>query len=186
MAIGSTTHTFDIELSHVDRGVYETFSVKTGRHPSESAEYLVTRILAYTLEYEEGIAFTQGLAASDEPAVWVRDLTGQLVAWIEVGTPDPARLHRAAKAAERVVVYCHKDPDAWLKTLAGHPVHGADRIGIVTVPRALVQSLVAVLDRRTRLCVSVNDGDLYVDTGGEPIAARLERVGYPSSGGRAG
>jgi uncharacterized protein YaeQ len=173
MAIGSTTHTFDIELSHVDRGVYETFSVKTGRHPSESAEYLVTRVLAYALEFEEGISFTQGLHASEEPAVWIRDLTGQLVAWIEVGAPDPTRLHRASKAAARVAVYCHKDIEPWLRAVASHPVHAPERITALEVPRTLVSALVAALDRRTRLCVSVTDGELYVDAGGQALSARL-------------
>src|SRR5262245_25460311 len=106
--MSATAHTFDVELSDVDRGVYESLSLRTARHPSESEQYLVARVLAYALEYTPGIAFTQGLFASDEPAVWVRDLTDQLVAWIEVGTPDPARLHKASKAAERVAVYCHK------------------------------------------------------------------------------
>jgi uncharacterized protein YaeQ len=178
MAAGSTTHTFDVELSHVDRGVYETFSVKTGRHPSESAEYLVTRILAYTLEYEEGIAFTQGLAASDEPAVWIRDLTGRLVTWIEVGTPDPARLHRASKAADRVVVYCHKDVEPYLRTLASQAVHAPEKITIIEVARTLVSALATALERRTRLVVSVNDGELYVDIGGDPLTGLLVRHPY--------
>lgn len=179
MAAGSTTHTFDIELSHVDRGVYETFSIKTGRHPSESAEYLVTRILAYALEYREGIAFTQGLAASDEPAVWIRDLTGRLETWIEVGAPDPARLHRASKGSDRVVVYCHKEIETYLRTLASHPVHGPEKITIVEIPRPLVAALAGALDRRTRLCISVNDGELYVDIGGEPLTAALVARPYP-------
>ena len=178
MAAGSTTYTFDIELSHVDRGVYETFTVKTGRHPSESAEYLVTRILAYALEYEEGIAFSQGLAASDEPAAWIRDLTGRLVTSIEVGTPDPARLHRASKASDRVVVYCHKDVDPYLRTLASAAVHAPERITVIEVPRPLVQALSSALERRTRLCVSMNDGELYVDIGGDPLTAQLVRHPY--------
>ena len=109
MALTATIHHFTIRLSDVDRGVYETLELKAAKHPSESDEYLVTRVLA-CLEYAEGIAFSRGLAEPDEPPIAVRDLTGALKAWIEIGSPDAARLHKAAKAAPRVAVYTHKDP----------------------------------------------------------------------------
>ena len=80
------------------------------RDPSESEEHLVARVLAYALEFTEGIAFSRGLSEPEEPTIAVRDLTGALRAWIEVGTPEAARLHKAGKAAPRVAVYTHKDP----------------------------------------------------------------------------
>ncbi len=78
MALGATVRRFDLEVSDVDRGVYESLDLKVAQHPSENGPYLVARMLAYALELEEGLAFTNGLAASDEPALWVRDLTGRL------------------------------------------------------------------------------------------------------------
>ena len=103
MALGSTICIFDIRLSDGDRGVYETLSLRVARHPSETAEYLLTRVLAYCLEFTEGIAFSNGgLSEPEEPTLSVRDLTGALRAWIEIGTPDAARLHKAGKAAARV------------------------------------------------------------------------------------
>src|SRR5260221_2253341 len=102
MAIGATVYTFLIAVSDVDRGVYESLELKVARHPSETLDYLVTRVLAYCLEYAEGIAFTRGLGEGDEPAIWIHDLTGKLSAWIEVGNPDPPKVHRARKAAPRV------------------------------------------------------------------------------------
>jgi uncharacterized protein YaeQ len=105
VALSSTIYNFDIQLSDVDRNVYETLALRVARHPSETEEYLVTRVLAYCLEYVEGIAFSKGLAQADEPAIVVRDLTGDLRAWIEVGAPDADRLHKASKAAPRVAVY---------------------------------------------------------------------------------
>ena len=101
MALSATIYNFTIGLSDVDRGVYETLELKVAKHPSESDEYLVTRVLAYCLEYAEGIAFSRGLSSPDEPPIAVRDLTGVLKAWIEVGSPDAARLHKAGKAAPR-------------------------------------------------------------------------------------
>ena len=109
MALSATIHTFDIDLSDVDRGVYQSLNLRVAQHPSESADYLVARVLAYCLEFAEGIEFSKGLSDPDEPAILVRDLTGQLQAWIEIGLPAAERLHRASKTAPRVVVYAHKD-----------------------------------------------------------------------------
>ncbi len=104
MALTATIYNLTIELSDVDRGVYETLDLRVARQPSEAAEYMLMRVLAYCLEYTEGIAFTQGVAAGDEPAVLVRDLTGRVTAWIEVGLPDAERLHRGSKLAGRAAV----------------------------------------------------------------------------------
>ena len=94
-----TIHNFEIELSDVDRGVYQTLAIRAVRHPSEAEDYLVTRVLAYCLEYSEGIAFSNGLAEPDEPPLAVRDLTGVMRVWIDIGAPDATRMHKAGKAA---------------------------------------------------------------------------------------
>src|ERR687898_3661029 len=99
MALTAIIHNFDIELADSDRGVYESLALRVARHPSESDEFLVARVLAYCLEYREGIEFSRGLSDADEPPIAVRDLTGRLRAWIDVGTPSPDRLHREAKLA---------------------------------------------------------------------------------------
>jgi len=85
MAAGTTVHALSVELADVDRGVYASLELRVARHPSETPEFLLTRLLAYCLEHQEGIAFTDGVSAVDEPAVLVRDLTGKVTAWIEVG-----------------------------------------------------------------------------------------------------
>src|SRR6476659_8158785 len=108
MALTATIHNFDIDLADGDRGVYESLALRVARHPSESEEYLVTRLLAYALEYTDGIAFSPGgLSDADEPAITVRDLTYAIHSWIEIGSPDAARLHRASKASPRVADYTH-------------------------------------------------------------------------------
>ena len=180
MAQTSTVHVFDVALSDVDRGVYTTLSLKVARHPSESAEYMLTRVLAYALEVEEGLTFTSGLSVADEPALWTRDLTGQLRAWIEVGTPDAPRLHKASKACDRVVVYCHKDVRHYLRTLAGQKVHAPARITIVEIDRRFVDAVAAKVERRTALALSVTEGQLNVDVGGEAFDAELVRHAFPA------
>ena len=105
MALSATVYVFTVRLADADRGVYETLNLRVARHPSESPEYLMTRVLGFCLEYMEGIAFSNGLSDPDEPAIAIRDLTGLLHTWIDIGSPDGARLHKAAKIARRVVVY---------------------------------------------------------------------------------
>jgi uncharacterized protein YaeQ len=166
MALGATVHVFTVRLSHVDRGVYDTLELRLARHPSESAEYLVTRLLAYCLEYTEGIAFsTKGLSDPDEPAIVVRDLTGLLRGWIEVGAPEAPRLHKAAKAAERVVVYPTRDSASWLARLAGERIHRAEYIAINAIDPQLLATFAARLERRMEVDLSVSDGTLYVSIG---------------------
>ena len=184
VALTATIHNFDIQLAHVDRGVYETLALRVARHPSETEEYLLTRVLAYCLEYTEGIAFSKGLAEPDEPALAVRDLTGALRAWIEVGAPDAARLHKASKAAPRVAVYMHRDPVNFVRQLAGERIHRAAELELLAVDRELLAGLVRHLDRRVSLELSVTDGDIYATVGGETFSGRVERHPLPVASGR--
>jgi uncharacterized protein YaeQ len=177
MALTATIHTFDIDLSDVDRGVYERLALKVARHPSETEEYLLTRVLAYALEYTEGITFSRGLAEPDEPAIAVRDLTGTLKAWIDVGAPDAARLHKASKASPRVAVYTHRDPSTLQRTLAGERIHRVEALELHAVDRDLLAALAERLDRRMTLGLSVNDRHLYVTVGGETLSGEVVRFG---------
>lgn len=174
MTLTATIHTFDVELADVDRGVYETLALRVARHPSETPEYLLTRVLAYCLEFADGIAFTQGLADPDEPALVVRDLTGALRVWIDIGAPDAARLHRASKAAPRVVVYTHRDPGPIVRQLAGERIHRAEALELYAVDRRLLGELVARLERRMAFSLSVTDRHLYVTMGGETLSGVVE------------
>ena len=101
MALGSTIYAFDIELADADRGVYETLALRVAQHPSETPDYLVTRVLAYCLEHAEGIGFSKGLSDPGEPAIFVRDLTGALMAWIDIGLPEPSPASRQQGGAAR-------------------------------------------------------------------------------------
>ena len=162
MALTATVYTFEIELSHVDRGVYETLTFKAAQQPSETDEYLLTRVLAYCLEYAEGIGFSRGLAEPDEPAVAVRDLTGAVQVWIEIGSPDAARLHKASKASPRVVVYTHKDVSQVLRQLEGERIHRRETIEVRAVSRELLSALAQRLDRRMKFALSCSDGHVYL------------------------
>jgi uncharacterized protein YaeQ len=173
-----TMHTFDIELSDLRRSVYETLSFTVARHPSESLAYLVTRVLAYCLEFEEGIVLSKaGLSDADEPALSVFDLTGRRTAWIEVGLPSVDRLHRAAKATERVAVWPQRDPSGWLRQLEGERIHRSAEIGVHAIDPALIEAVGARLDRRTKFAITASDGELYVAMGAESLGGAL--VSHP-------
>jgi uncharacterized protein YaeQ len=178
MSLTATIYNFDVELADADRQVYESLALRVARHPSESEEYLVTRLLAYLLEYAEGIEFSRGVSDPDEPTIAVRDLTGTIVSWIDIGTPDAARLHRASKAARRVAVYTHKEPTQYLKQLSGERIHRADELELYAIDRALIDALVARLERRVAFSVSVTDRELYLSIGADNLTGvvlQLER-----------
>jgi uncharacterized protein YaeQ len=176
MALQATVYNFDIELADHDRNVYESLALRVARHPSESEEFLIARVLAYLLEYGEGIAFSRGVSEPDEPTIGIRDLTGAITTWIDIGTPDAARLHKASKGAERVVVYTHKDPRQFLERLAGEKIHRADTLELYAIDRALVSALVGRLDRRVAFSVSVTDRELYLSIGAENLNGRVVRL----------
>ena len=155
VAQGATIHVFTVRLADADRGVFESLELRVARHPSETAEYLLTRVLAYCLEYTEGIAFTKGLSDADEPAITVRDLAGALRSWIEVGAPEAPRLHTASKAAPRVAVYTHKDAAALAARLGGERIHRSEALEIYGVDRELLAALSARLERRMEFDLSV-------------------------------
>jgi len=175
MALTATIYTFDIQLADVDRNVYDTVSLRIPCQPSETEEYLLSRVLAYCLEYAEGIALSQGIAEPDQPSIAVRDLTGSLKLWIDVGAPDAARLHKASKASPRVAVYTHRDAERLATTLAGEKIHRVEALEIYGFDRALMEGLVSHLDRRNKWEMSVTDRHIYVSTGGDTVEGDVTR-----------
>ena len=146
------------------------------RHPSEAEDHLVARVLAYCLEFTEGLSFSRGLAEPEEPSLAVRDLTGELRAWIDIGAPDAARLHKAAKAAPRVAVYTHKPPAVLLRQLEGERIHRAQTIELYALDRELVAGLVGRLERRMAFDLFVTDGHLFVSMDGLTLSGAIERL----------
>jgi uncharacterized protein YaeQ len=176
MALGATIYVFEIQLADSDRGVYESFELRAARHPSEAPDYLIARVLAYCLEYTEGIAFSKGLSTPDEPAIGVRDLTGAMQAWIDIGAPSPERLHRASKATPRVAVYTHKDVTQFVARLRGERIHRIEALEVYAFDRDLLASLENRLARRMAFSLTVMEKHLYVSMGEESITGVIERV----------
>jgi uncharacterized protein YaeQ len=179
MARGASILQFEVAVSDVDRGVYDTLTLQVAQHPSESDEYVVARVLAYALEYEDGIGFTAGLSSGEVPAIEVRDMTGRQRAWIEVGTPGGPRLHKASKAADRVAVYCHKPPEPWLKVLARERVHDCENIKLVALDPTLIGQAAEGLERRNSWSLSVVEGAVYLQVGQASLEMQLRPLGWP-------
>ena len=175
MALTATLYRFDVELSDVDRGVYQKLELRPACHPSEALRYLLTRVLAYCLSYEEGIAFSRGLSVADEPALWVKDLQGTTQAWIEVGSPSPERLHKASKAVARVAIFTHHDPEALLKSMRGKHVYRADAIELYALDPTFLGALEGLTERNNTWTLARSDGDLYLTTRGQTLTTQLVR-----------
>jgi len=179
VAAGAVIYNFVVQLSDVDRGVYDELTLRVARHPSETDAYMLTRVLAYCLEYTEGIAFSEGISSTDEPALFVRDLTGRLTTWIEIGAPDAERLHYASKLADRTTVYTHRDPQKVLAALAGKKIHQSEQITLQSFDPAFIEAAVAGLERRTTMSVSRVEGQLYLEVNGTTLSCVVEVHALP-------
>lgn len=177
MALGATIFRFEIALSDVDRGAYASLDLRVAQHPSETLRYLVTRVLAYCLSYEDGIAFSKGgLSDVDDPPVSVRDPTGALVAWIDVGNPSADRLHRASKAAARVEVYTTHDLALLRREATSRAIHRVSSIAVFPLPAPFVDDLAGRVARTTRIELTRTDGQIYAGVGGETLEAAVPRA----------
>lgn len=175
MALTATVYHFQIELSDVDRGVYETLDLRIARHPSESMDYLLTRTIAYALLYEEGIAFSKGgLSSADEPALAIRDLQGNLRVLVEIGAPSAERLHKASKSSPRLVVFT-QEPRRLLREAESREIHKAGEIEVYALDPKFLDRLGELTDRNTRWTLMRNDGLLYVTVGAATVSGPLTR-----------
>jgi uncharacterized protein YaeQ len=177
LALTATLYHFEIALSDVERGVYETLDLRLALHPSETLRHLLTRTLAYALSYEEGIAFSKGgVSSTDEPAVIVRDPTGVLLAWIEVGTPSAERLHKASKAARRVALFTSGSISALAAEARAGGIHRASAIEVWQLDSSWLDAAVDRLERRMALELVHTDGYLYLTIRGEVLSGSVQRT----------
>jgi len=174
MAQTATIYNLAVDLSDVDRGVYEQLDIRIARHPSETAEFMLVRVLAYCLEFKDGIAFTEGVSSADEPAILVRDMTGQITTWIEVGLPDAARLHRGSKMAGRAAVYTHKGRQL-LSQLSGSKVHKSEDVPIYVLDSEFIDEVARLVERRSDIGLSITEQQIYLTIGGQNFSTEIQQ-----------
>jgi uncharacterized protein YaeQ len=177
LAPNATIYHVKLTLSDVDRGVYELLDLRLARHPSESIRYLVTRLFAYALSYEEGIAFSKGgVSSTDEPPVIVRDPTGILLAWIEVGSPSATRLHRASKAARRVALFTAADVTDLEAAARAGSIHRASELEVWHLEESFLDTVGERLERTLELELVHTEGRLYLTIRGETLEGGVEHA----------
>lgn len=179
MAQGSTLYRVKLEISDVDRSVYESLSFRIARHPSEGDDRVVARILAYGLLYEPELEFSKGISDGDEPALWSHDLTGQLLHWVDVGTPGAERIHSASKKAERVSIVCHRAVEALSREMRRRKVHRAQDVQVLLLEPDFVGRLAKALERNTDWTLVRTEDELSITIGDDHFGGSVTRIALP-------
>jgi uncharacterized protein YaeQ len=170
MALSATIYRVRLQLADLDRSVFEQYQLTLARHPSETAERLVVRLLAFALNADAGLVFCRGLSNDDEPALWQLELDGRLRHWIDVGQPDPARLRRACGRAERVTVYVYggRAAEQWWQQHR-QALAGLERLRVCAFPAASIQQLGAMAERSMEATCTIQEDRLWFDSGGTTV-----------------
>jgi len=172
MALKATIFKADLQVADIDRAYYGDHAVTIARHPSETDERMMVRLLAYALHAGEGLAFGGGVSDEDEPALWVRDLTGAVRAWIEVGLPDEKRVRRACGRADEVFIYSYgRGAMKWWRD-TGEALARSTNLAVAELAEAETRALAALAQRNMKLGITIQDGQVLVSDGRE--TAQLE------------
>lgn len=179
MALPSTVYRASLQLSDLDRQVYEQLQTTIAKHPSETEERLVARLLAYALCFEEGLVFTKGVGSGDEPDLWMKGADGRVRTWIEVGLPDSERLAKSCRHVERAVLFaCGPAQSRWLAQHLQKLV-SCRNLTVIGIDFKFLASLVEGLQRAITWSLTVTEGTLYLTVGDQTLETALEHLGGP-------
>ncbi len=166
MALKATIFKVDLQIADMDRNYYGDHALTIARHPSETDERMMMRVLAFACHADPALNFGKGLSSEDEPDVWQKDLTGAIDLWIEIGLPDEKRLLKASGRAAQVVVYSYGSAASiWWKQIAGKIERGKN-IAVFHVPPDASQALAKLAQRTMQLQCTIQDKQLWL-TGAE-------------------
>ncbi len=180
MALKATIFKASLQIADMDRNYYAEHSLTLARHPSETDERMMMRVLAFALNSHEHLAFGKGLSDIDEPDLWQKDLTGAILHWIDVGQPDEKRLIRASGRADRVTVYAYgNNAELWWKANAER-LERTNNLTVWRVPKSTSESLGKLAERAMQLQCMVQDGQVWFSSATvtiqmEMAALRTER-----------
>lgn len=172
MALRATIFKLDLHVADMGRGYYDSHVLTLARHPSETDERMMLRVLAFALYANENLAFTRGLSTTEEPSLWEKDLTGQILNWIELGHPDERRVLQASGKSEQVVVFCYGGhaSQVWWEGIQAR-VARANNLRVLAISQADAQALAALAARSMSLHVTIEEGTALVtsDTGSASV-----------------
>ena len=174
MAQPSTIYRANIQLSDIDRGIYKALQTTVARHPSETEERLVARLLAYALFHEEELLFTKGIGVGDEPDLWSKGPDGRVLLWVEVGLPEAERLIKASRHAGRVALLaCGNTLPNWERQQLSK-LSGVANLTITTLDQGFIRRLVALLERSITWDITITEGTLYLQVAGESLETTIQ------------
>lgn len=176
MALKATIYKADLQVADMDRNYYAEHALTIARHPSETDERMMVRVLMFAMYAQDGIALTKGLFDVDEPEIWVKDLTGTIKLWIDIGQPDESRLRKACGRSEQVVVVCHASScEVWWKQI-GSKLARLKNLSVFRLPADVSQELATLTKRTMQLQCLVQDGGISINTDTASIAVELKRL----------
>jgi uncharacterized protein YaeQ len=182
MALPSTIYRALVQLSDLDRQVYEELHTTIARHPSETEERLLARLLAYALRFEEGIGFTRGVGAGDEPDLWAKSPDGRVKSWIEVGLPDPERLAKSCRHVEQAILFAFgPGQPRWLEQHL-QKLCACRNLTVIGIDFGFLQQLKAHLQRGINWSLTVTEGALYLSVGDQSLETTLQHLSGPQLG----
>lgn len=178
MALKATIFKASVQVSDTDRNYYASHALTLARHPSETDERMMVRLLAFALNAHEYLAFGRGLSTDDEPDLWRKDLTGAIEQWIEVGQPDEKRLRKACGRANDVVVYSYGGSGAqqWRDGMRD-TIARCSNLAVYAVPPAASQAMAKLADRAMTLTYTIQDGNIWVANDADTVSVTLEKAG---------
>lgn len=163
MATKATIFKVDLQIADMDRNYYQTHALTIARHPSETDERMMVRVLAFVQHAHEALAFSKGLSTEDEPDLWQKDLTGDIELWIDLGQPEEKRIRRACGRARQVIIYTYSGHSAelwWQKQRDA--LRRLNNLTVIDVPAATVQALAALAQRGMQLQCTIQDGQIWL------------------------
>ncbi len=165
MALPSKLFRFKIELSDLEKASYISLDFRVAQHPSESLPYLLTRVFAYALSYQDGIEFSAlGLADPDSPCLSVKGPMGDTKVWIEIGNPSARKVHKASKAAPKLKIYTYKDPQVLLNELATEQIHRKNQVEIFSISPKFLERLEPKIKKENRWTLIYMDGSIMLNS----------------------
>lgn len=176
MALPSKLYRFKIELSDPEKASYESLDFRVVQHPSESLTYMLTRVIAFALSYEEGIEFSpEGLSDPDTPCIRVLNLGRSPKVWIEIGNPSARKIHKASKASEKVKIYTYKDPQVLLNELNSEPIHRREKLEIFSIAPDFLDMLEGYTKKDNRWSLINMDGAIMINGEGFDLQSEVRR-----------
>lgn len=176
MALKAIIYKADLQVADMDRNYYAEHALTIARHPSETDERMMVRVLMFALYAQDGIALTKGLFDVDEPDIWVKDLTGTIKLWIDIGLPDENRLRKACGRSDQVIAVCYASScEVWWKQIEGK-LSRLKNLSVLRLPANISQALAALTKRTMQLQCLVQDDAIWINTDTAAISVELKRL----------